>query len=94
MLLIAIVGLATIAKDGKYYDGSNPEHRSSLSTKMNVTQAPAVLGSSPLERVARIFASKPRPATRAQVHYTPLPVHTVDIRLSFSRRSPPAVVSL
>jgi hypothetical protein len=94
LLLITLAGLATVAKDGQYYRGSNPAHESSLSTKMNVTQAPVALGSSPLQRVARIFARKPRPTTRMRIDAAPLRIQPVGLRVSFSHRSPPPVVSL
>jgi hypothetical protein len=83
-----------MAKDGKYCHGSNAEHRSSLSTKMNVTQPPLVLASSPLQKVARMVASEPRPAARTHIHYAPPPVQPVGLRISFRHRSPPSVVSL
>lgn len=93
LLLIAVTGLATMAKDGQYFHGSNPEHRASLSTKMNVAQAPVALSPSPSQRVGAILASKP-PVTRIRIRYTPLPVRPVALRLSIRHRSPPAVTVL
>lgn len=94
LLLITLIGLATMAKDGQYYHGSNPEHLASLSTKMNVGQAPVVLGPSPAQRVGRILASKPRASTRTRIQHVPLPVQPVALRLSIRHRSPPALTAL
>lgn len=94
LLLVTLAGLATMAKDGQYYHGSNPEHLISLSTKMNVGQAPVVLGPSSSQRMGRILASKLRATTRVRIDYTPLPVQPVALRLSIRHRSPPVVVVL
>lgn len=91
VLLIFVIGLATLAKDGQCYHEPNLAHQSSLSTKMVDIQAPAVLGSSPLQAVAKIFAYKPRPTRRLRIDQEPLPVQPVGLRLSFSHRSPPPV---
>ncbi|HTU33176.1 MAG TPA: hypothetical protein VMF66_05175 [Candidatus Acidoferrum sp.] len=90
-LLVAVAGLATIAKDGQCYRGSNPVHQYSLSTKMVDAQTPVVPGSSPLQAVARVVASKPRPTRRMRIDNVPLPAQPVGLQLSFSHRSPPVV---
>lgn len=94
LLLITLTGLATVAKDGQYYHGSNSEHRVSLSTKMNVAQAPVALSPSSFQRVGTVFASKPPATTRIRIRYTPLPVQPVALRLSIRHRSPPAITVL
>ncbi len=90
-LLVAVAGLATIAKDGQCYRRSNPTHQYSLSTKMVDAQTPVVLGSSPLQAVARIVASKRRPTRQLRINNVPLPAQPVGLQLSFSHRSPPVV---
>ena len=51
LLLVGLAGLATTAKDGQYHRASNIEHQSSLSTKMNVPPARAMVGSAELQKV-------------------------------------------
>jgi len=94
LLLVGLAGLATTAKDGKYYHGTNPAHQSSLSTKMNVTQSPITLGSTPLEKVARIIATKPRLVWRTRREPEQLVAESLGLRLSVRHRSPPAFFSL
>jgi hypothetical protein len=38
-LLIAVAGLATVAKNGQYFPRANPAHHVSISTKLNVAYA-------------------------------------------------------
>lgn len=94
LLLLSLAGLATIAKDGQYYRGGNFAHQSSLSTKMNVTSTPVVLGSAPSERVTRAAVEKPRPAARVRKESEAPPVEPVGLLLSVRHRSPPAFFSL
>lgn len=89
LLLVGLAGLATTAKDGQYHRASNIEHQSSLSTKMNVPPARAIVGAAELQKVARIIASKPRPTFRARFKPEPLPTESVGITVAMQHRSPP-----
>lgn len=94
ILLIALAGLATIAKDGQYYHRSSPSHQAFLSTKMNDTQAPVVVLSSPSQRMVGAIPAKPAPDYRTRIDSTPPLVQPVGLLLCFRHRSPPVVVSL
>ncbi len=92
LLLVGLTGLATTAKDGQYHRASNLEHQSSLATKMNVPQAPVILGSTELQKVARLMATKPRQAVRARLRAEPLPMESVGVTVSMQHRSPPVTL--
>lgn len=89
LLLVGLAGLAATAKDGQYHRTSNIEHQSSLSTKMNVPPARAIVRSAELQKVARLIASKPRPTFRTRFKPEPLPTESVGVTVAMQHRSPP-----
>lgn len=89
LLLVGLAGLAASAKDGLYHRASNLEHQSSLATKMNMPQAPVILGSAELQKVARLIASRPRPTFRARFKPEPPPTESVGVTVAMQHRSPP-----
>ncbi|MGA9885284.1 MAG: hypothetical protein WBQ34_16335 [Candidatus Acidiferrales bacterium] len=89
LLLVGLAGLAATAKDGQYHRASNLEHQSSLATKMNMPQAPVILGSAELQKVARLIASRPRPTFRARFKPEPSPTESVGVTVAMQHRSPP-----
>jgi hypothetical protein len=93
LLLLGLAGLATAAKEGQYYPSTTAARHVSLSTKMNVTHAPVVFSRGPLENVARLVASKPRPAIGRRIKPDPLPMASVGLTVCLQHRSPPAVLS-
>src|SRR5277367_1896318 len=54
LLLVAVVGLCTLAKNGQYYPRTNPVRDVSLSIKMNVAHASVVILGDKLEPIARV----------------------------------------
>jgi hypothetical protein len=92
-LLVAIAGFSTLAKNSQYYSRSNPAHFLNISSKMKVSQAPAVLDREPLQLVARI-AVPLRPVQVCRVVEQEVPeVRSIGIMLTLQHRSPPSFVS-
>lgn len=91
LLLVGLAGLATVAKDGQYYPKANPVHQVSLSTKMNLNTVPVLLIHTPLQRVARIFAAKPRASIRRPIEPEVPLIQPIAVTVSLQHRSPPSL---
>ncbi len=89
LLLVAVVGLSTLAKNGQYYPRTNPVRHVSLSIKMNVAHAPIVILGDKLEPVARV--APPRSAVRITrlEQFEATPVQEISVTVSMQHRSPP-----
>ncbi|MGA7852946.1 MAG: hypothetical protein WCA15_06430 [Candidatus Acidiferrales bacterium] len=90
LLLVAIAGFATLAKNSQYYSKSNPAHYINISSKMKATAAPVAMDRAPLRQLVR-FAPAPRPQIRihrvVREDFPPLP--SIAVRVSLQHRSPP-----
>src|SRR5271156_1739350 len=62
ILLLAIAGFSTLAKNSQYFSRSNPAHYINISSKMTMSHLPAVVARPPLRPVARFIP--PQPETR------------------------------
>lgn len=93
LLLLAIAGFSTLAKNSQYFSRSNPAHYINISSKMTVSHSPSVLHRAPLHPVARFVP--PQPATRtAQVVRDEIPaLPSIGVTVSLQHRSPPIFVS-
>jgi hypothetical protein len=93
LLLIAIVGFSTAAKNSQYYSSSNPAHFLNISSKMKVSTAPMVLDRAPLPLVERLIApmqeTKAFPVVELEVPDVP----SLAVTLTLQHRSPPSIVS-
>jgi hypothetical protein len=89
LLLVAIAGFATLAKNSQYYSKSNPAHYINISSKMKATASPAVIDRTPLRHVVRFVA--PRPQTRIDrvVREDLPPLPSIAVSVSLQHRSPP-----
>ena len=89
MLLLALAGLSTLAKNGQYFSRTSPARHVSLSAKMNLTNAPPVINRAPLEPVAKFIPSLPAiRAVRSERMSTPA-IQRVCFAVSMQHRSPP-----
>ena len=89
LLLVSVVTLSTLAKNGQYFPRTNPVRHASLSTKMKVAQAPVIFAGDALRLVARIA---PPPlafqVTRLE-KFEITPIRSISVALSMQHRSPP-----
>jgi nitrogen fixation-related uncharacterized protein len=92
LLLVGLAGLATAAKDGQYYPKANPAHQVSVSTKMNVNSIPVVSSQTPLQKVAQVVVSKPRPSMHRPAEAEVPRSEPISVTVSLQHRSPPAVL--
>jgi len=90
MLLLALAGFSTLAKNGLYFSKTSPARHISLSAKMNVASAAPVVGRTPLEPAIKFVPSPPAIRfVRAERMSTPV-VHWICLAVSMQHRSPPA----
>jgi len=89
MLLILVPVLTTLAKNSLYYPASNLNHYVSISSKMNVTHAPAIFESAPMRPVANVVPPLPIfPRIREARMDAPL-IPQIGSTVSLQLRSPP-----
>jgi hypothetical protein len=93
LLLAAVPGLSTLAKDGQYFPRTNPVRRVSLSIKMNVSHAPAVIVSDRLETVAKTVSPPPTVRVDGLEQSEIAPISTIGISLSMQHRYPPLTLA-
>lgn len=93
MLLLAIAGFSTLAKNSQYSSQSSPAHYLNISSKMTVGHLPVVIEQTPLRSVARFIP--PQPATRiTQVVRAEIPaLPAIGVTVSLQHRSPPITLS-
>jgi hypothetical protein len=94
MLLLAIAGFSTVAKNSQYFSRSSPAHYLNICSKMKVSHSPVAIDRTPLRPVAR-FVPPPQPATRithvVREEIPPLP--SIGVAVSLQHRSPPIPLS-
>jgi hypothetical protein len=93
-LLLAVAGLATMAKNGQYFPQSSPAHYVSISTKMNVAHSTAHFAAADLQPLTSLFSLQP-PLRAMRVEQFTAPPLIFKIYLADSRhlRAPPAARS-
>jgi hypothetical protein len=93
LLLIAIVGFATAAKNSQYYSSSNPAHFLNISSKMKVGATPVVLDRGPLPVVERLIAPMQQIKTFPVIELEIPDIPALAVTLTLQHRSPPSLVS-
>lgn len=93
LLLVSVVGLSTLAKDGQYFASTNPVRHASLSTKMRVTHAPIAISGDQLEPVARVAPPLPAARVTRLEQFETTPIQRISITVSMQHRSPPPSLS-
>ena len=92
LLLFAVAGFSTIAKNSQYYSQSNPAHYLNISSKMKMSP-PAALDRTPLRPIARLVVPQPvvrfSPVVEDQVPELP----SLSVTLTLQHRSPPQSLS-
>ena len=93
LLLFAVAGFSTMAKNSQYYSRSNPAHYLNISSKMKVAPAPAILAETPQAIVARFVAPLYKVRASHVCEMDVLEVPSLAVTLNLQHRSPPALVS-
>jgi hypothetical protein len=93
MLLLAIAGFSTLAKNSQYLSRSNPAHYINISSKMKVSHLPVVIDRTPLRPIARFIPPQPelRIARMLEKEIPALP--SMGVTVSLQHRSPPLSLS-
>jgi hypothetical protein len=89
VLLFAITGFCTLAKNSQYYSKSNPAHYINISSKMKVTASPAVMDRTPLRHEMRFIAPLPQVRIHRVVREGIPPLPSIAVTVSLQHRSPP-----
>jgi thioredoxin-like negative regulator of GroEL len=93
MLLLAIAGFATLAKNSQYLSRSNPAHYINISSKMKVSHLPVVIDRTPLRPVARFIPPQPEMQIARVVEEGIPALPSIGVTVSLQHRSPPLSLS-
>ncbi len=93
MLLLAIAGFSTLAKNSQYLSRSNPAHYINISSKMTVSHLPVVIDRTPLRPVARFIPPQPETRITHVVREEIPPLPSIGVTVSLQHRSPPILLS-
>ena len=93
MLLLAIAGFSTLAKNSQYYSSSNPAHFINISSKMTVSHLPVAIDRTPLRPVARFIPPDPEMRIHKVVEEEIPALPSIGVTVSLQHRSPPLVLS-
>lgn len=89
LLLVAVVGLSTLAKDGQYFPRTNPANHVSLSIKMNVAHAPILISMDRQQPIAAVAPPPPVARVTRLEQFEATPVRKISVTVSMQHRSPP-----
>jgi hypothetical protein len=93
MLLVAIAGFSTLAKNSQYLSRSNPAHYINISSKMKVSHLPVVIDRTPLRPVARFIPPQPEMRIARVVEEEIPALPSIGVTVSLQHRSPPLSLS-
>jgi hypothetical protein len=93
MLLLAIAGFSTLAKNSQYFSKSSPAHYLNISSKMTVGHSPVVIDRTPLRPVARFIPPQPDARITHVVREEIPPLPSIGVTVSLQHRSPPVPLS-
>lgn len=88
LLLIAVAGLSTLAKDAQYFPKTNPVWNVSISTKMNLKHAPVVANPERPQMVAKTAPPRPSVRDRRIEQLSIAPIMQIAVAVSMQHRSP------
>ena len=89
LLLFAVAGLSTLAKNSQYLPNSNPAHYINISNKMKGAPAPVLLERAPLYPIAKVVPPQPWAPVNHGVGEISLPSPSIGVMVSIQHRSPP-----
>ena len=89
LLLVAIAGFSTLAKNSQYLSKSNPAHYINICSKMKVSHLPVVIDRTPLRPVARFIPPQPEMRIARVVEEENPALPSISVTVSLRHRSPP-----
>jgi hypothetical protein len=89
MLLVAVAGLSTLAKNIQYFPKTNPTHYVTSSTKMKVVHAPVVLERDRQLPVSEVSLPSPRVWSAREDRFEGILIPAIGVTVSMQHRSPP-----
>jgi hypothetical protein len=90
LLLVAVTGLSTLAKNSPYFPKSDPAHYVNISSKMKGAPPPVALERVPLCVIAKVVPPQPLLPRNQGVEEISLPSPSIGVTVSIQHRSPPA----
>jgi hypothetical protein len=90
LLLFAVAGLSTLAKNSQYFPKSHPTHYVNIASKMNTAASPVLLEPGPLYPIAKVVPPQPRAFRNHGVDEISLPSPSIGVTVSIQHRSPPS----
>jgi hypothetical protein len=90
LLLFAVAGLSTLAKNSQYFPNSNPTHYVNISNKMKSAPAPVLLERAPLYPIGKVVPLQPCALVNNGVEEISLPSPSIGVTVSIQHRSPPS----
>jgi hypothetical protein len=90
LLLFAVAGLSTLAKNSQYFPKSNPAHYVNASNKMKVVAPPVVFERAPLQPIAKVVPPRPCVPKKHGIEEVSLPLPSIGVTVSIQHRSPPS----
>lgn len=89
VLLFAVAGLATLAKNGQYFPSANPAHQVSISTKLNVASARVSLAIDDVQPAIPVALAMPLFTVTPLEPFEPSLPSRLASTISMQHRSPP-----
>jgi hypothetical protein len=89
LLLVALAGLATLAKHSEYLPEANPTHFLSISAKMEAAHLPVLIVPGQACVLSELLSSRPTFRARRTVQREKLRFQEVDLSVSLQHRPPP-----
>jgi hypothetical protein len=89
LLLFAVAGLSTLAKNSQYFPKSNPTHYVNIASKMKVAPLPNPSERQPLYPIAKVLLPQPCVPKHPTVEETPVPFRSIGVSASIRHRAPP-----
>ncbi len=89
VMLLAVAGLSTLAKNTQYLPKSSPTHYVNIASKMTVPIPPAALKLNPLHVVAKLIVVRPVFTAREFEEMEAPPIPQIGVVVSLQHRSPP-----
>jgi hypothetical protein len=93
LLLLAIAGFSTLAKNSQYSAQSNPAHFITFASKMIVSPLPVVIDQTPLRPVGRFLLPQPEAQITLEFAEDVPAARSISVTVSLQHRSPPTSLS-
>jgi hypothetical protein len=90
LLLFAVAGLSTLAKNSQYFSKSNPTHYVNSANKMKPGAPPVAFELAPLQPIAKVVPPRPCVPKKHGIEEVSLPLPSIGVTVSIQHRSPPS----